>query len=148
MKSFAWLLLFMLSCSVTYAQTKTKKTTAKTKSPTKLPSASVHSSALQQKWVHSYEDEKGDGIEVYRSAGYSFPLARGRKAIKFGKDGMLVRFDIAPNDGQKIVIGKWEPTKLHNIMKVVVQGAESSVYFLEIVSVGKGILKVKRKSEI
>lgn len=129
---------------------KAKKTPAKS-ATTKTASAgaaSVNSPVLYQKWVHSYEDEKGDGIEVYRPESYSFPPSRGRKGIKFQKDGSMVRFDIGPADGTKFLMGKWEGTKFGNTMKVVINGGESSVYFLEVVSVSKDMLKVRRKSEI
>ncbi|MDJ1506850.1 hypothetical protein [Xanthocytophaga agilis] len=161
MKRLSLIVLLTLISLVAYSQTKPKsktkksKTTASTskstssaKTTTSTGSASVNNTALYQKWVNSFEDEKGDGIEVYRPEGYAFPPARGRKAIKFQKEGMVVRFDIGPADGQKIVMGQWERTKFGNTMKVTVQGAESGVYFLEVISVSKDILKVKRKSEI
>ncbi|MCU0352873.1 MAG: hypothetical protein MUD08_03900 [Cytophagales bacterium] len=148
-----FLLLSLLCCAtLVYAQTKPKAKSKAKATPAKAaaaPSASVSSAALYQKWVHSFEDEKGQpGVEVYRPEGFAFPPARGRKGLKIGKDGMLVRFDIAPNDGEKVVMGRWERTKLPNTMKVTVQGAESEAYFLEVVSVGKDMLKVRRKSEI
>lgn len=155
MKRLSLIVLLTLISFVVYSQTKSKsktkqsKTTASTsKSTTSAGSASVNNTVIYQKWVNSFEDEKGDGIEVYRPEGYAFPPARGRKAIKFQKEGMVVRFDIGPADGQKIVMGQWERTKFGNTMKITVQGAESGVYFLEVISVSKDMLKVKRKSEI
>ncbi len=158
MKRILLSVALVLLITAVQAQTKSKKpqakstktTTAKT-TTTKTAStggASLSSPALYQKWIHSFEDEKGDGIEVYRPEGYSFPPARGRKAVKFQKDGSLVRFDIGPADGTKFLMGKWERTKFGNTMKVIIDGGESSVYFWEVVSVSKDMLKVRRKSEI
>ena len=133
------------------AQEKKKKPAAKKTVAAKKPApatASVASPLLYRKWVSSYEDEKSDGVLVYRPDGYAFPPSRGRKAVSFQKDGSMVRFDIAPNDGQKIVMGRWERTKLPNTMKVTVQGSEIDVYFVEVVSVGKDMLKIRRKMEI
>lgn len=126
------------------AQAKKKPAAKKTPAAT----ASVASPLLYRKWVNSYEDEKSDGVLVYRPEAYAFPPSRGRKAVSFQKDGMMVRFDIAPGDGHKIVMGRWERTKLPNTMKVTVQGSEIDVYFVEVVSVGKDVLKIRRKSEI
>ena len=153
MKKTLLLLLLFCCATVLCAQTKpVAKSKAKSSAkaaPAKTAPASMSSAALYQKWMHSFEDEKGQpGVEVYRPEGFAFPPARGRKGLKLGKDGMLVRFDIGPSDGEKVVMGRWERTKLPNTMKVTVQGAESEVYFLEVVSVGEDMLKVRRKSEI
>ncbi len=144
-----WIVALLLTTGAV-AQTQ-KKSTASKKSPAKVSSggASVSSPALYQKWVRSYEDEKGQpGVKVYRPESYSFPPARGREAISFQKSGSLVRFDIGPSDGQKIIMGTWVKTKFSHTMKVTVQGAENEVYFLEVISVSKDMLKVKRKLEI
>ncbi len=153
---FATLILFFILVSLAVpAQNKSKPKpkkppvkSAKAASAKSTGTASASSPALYQKWVHSYEDEKGDGIETYRPESYSFPPSRGRKAVKFQNGGLMVRFDIAPGDGQRLVMGKWERTKLGNTLKITVEGSENSVYFLEVISVGKDLLKVKRKLEI
>ncbi len=60
----------------------------------------------EEKWVHSYEDDK-NGWQAYRPSSYAFPPARGRKAFKILKDGYFADLPISPRDGNSELTGKW-----------------------------------------
>lgn len=58
-------------------------------------------------WVHSHEEDF-DGKMVYRRADYDFPPSRGRERFDVKRDGGLLYYGLAPNDGAAQPIeGKW-----------------------------------------
>jgi|SRR5947209_4143254 len=61
---------------------------------------------LSRLWGHSREEDR-DGIEVYRSEGFSFPLSRGRDWIHFHLDGTVEFFGSGPDDRGRRIVGAW-----------------------------------------
>ncbi len=57
-------------------------------------------------WGHSFEEDDA-GVQVYRPAGYAFPLARGRAGLEFRAGGELVEWAIGPGDGSEPRPGRW-----------------------------------------
>ncbi|WP_134089982.1 hypothetical protein [Olivibacter sp. XZL3] len=62
---------------------------------------------LKRKWVHSFEEDKGDEI-VYRPEGFSLPLSRGRDKINLEDDGTLVNAHPGRDDRPQLHNGSWE----------------------------------------
>ncbi|MFN3315623.1 MAG: hypothetical protein ACK40K_02340 [Raineya sp.] len=59
-------------------------------------------------WLRSSEEEKSDGVEVYRSENYNFPVTRGpRQGYKFSKSGEFTMI-IAPADAPMELKGSWK----------------------------------------
>lgn len=63
--------------------------------------------ALEQKWVHSHEEDTSDEM-VFRPASYRFPPSRGRKAFQLSIDGKLVNFGIGADDRTVQSEGRWQ----------------------------------------
>ena len=61
---------------------------------------------LFRHWIHSREEDAG-GVTVYRPSIWDFPPARGRRGFEVKPDGGFVRYDIAPADGVRAVVGLW-----------------------------------------
>ena len=60
----------------------------------------------EKKWIHSYEEDK-EGIEVYHTSTFNFPLSRGRTGFEIEKNGTFIQYGIGPDDRQKKVEGNW-----------------------------------------
>jgi hypothetical protein len=65
------------------------------------------SALLQQRWVHSHEEDTPT-LMVFRPSTYNFPRSRGRKSFTLNPDGSLVDVGIAPTDGQQRSAGTWK----------------------------------------
>jgi len=93
-------------------------------------------------WIHSHEDDT-DELKVYRPAAYSFPPARGREGFEIKEGGECIYHGIAPADGSTNEPASWrweEGNRL--IITPKEEGASEMV--MEVVSVGEGMLKVKK----
>jgi hypothetical protein len=66
------------------------------------------SAIMDKVWLRSQEEDKNDGVEVYRPEGYSFPLSRGpREGFKLSKSGEFTQI-IAPADAPMELKGSWK----------------------------------------
>ena len=62
---------------------------------------------LQQRWVHSHEEDT-DKEMVFRPATFEFPPSRGRRSFELKPDGSLVEGRIGPTDRPVETQGTWE----------------------------------------
>lgn len=67
----------------------------------------VNPKLLHQCWVHSHEEDTPEK-QVFRPAGYDFPLSRGRSSFELKPDGGLVESGIGPTDRKQKVEGRWK----------------------------------------
>jgi len=65
-------------------------------------------SELFRRWVHSHEEDSG-AVRVYRTAGYPFPPARGRRGFELAPDGTYTEHGPGPTDKPISSTGRWEP---------------------------------------
>lgn len=64
---------------------------------------------LRRSWGHSREEDSA-GVEVWRPAGYPFPLARGRNWFELREDGSATFFGPGPDDRSSATLGFWTVT--------------------------------------
>ncbi|MDX1903445.1 MAG: hypothetical protein SFU27_04745 [Thermonemataceae bacterium] len=73
------------------------------------------SAIIDKTWLRSQEEEKGDGVEVYRPETYNFPLSRGaRTGFKLSKSGEFTEI-IAPADAPMYLKGTWKESGKNRI---------------------------------
>jgi hypothetical protein len=104
----------------------------------------MDSSKLQclfKAWGHSREED-GDGLTVYRPAGYKFPLSRGRDGIEFRPDGTVVNAGPGPDDRTRAATGRWNQSG-DQALDVNVSGADSAPRRMTIVDCDDQVLKVR-----
>ncbi|WP_022822390.1 hypothetical protein [Hymenobacter norwichensis] len=104
--------------------------------------ASAEMKQLERTWLHAHEEDEGD-IRVYRPNTYAFPPSRGRTGFAFDHNGLFTQFDIAPTDGLEGRKGKWTAENDHTL-RITLDDKKDPDYKLEIVSMNKDLLKVKR----
>lgn len=97
---------------------------------------------LFRSWGHSFEED-GDGITVFRPAGFSFPLSRGRDWIEFHTDGTVVFYGAAPDDRSRTVTGRWVVAKEGSLE--ISKGETGTPQRLEIIECTRPVLKVRRR---
>lgn len=64
---------------------------------------------LLRSWGHSHEEDSG-GVEVWRPAGFRFPLARGRDWLELLEDGRAAFTGPGPDDRYREAAGSWVAT--------------------------------------
>ncbi len=105
------------------------------------PAAS--SKELQGTWLQSQEENRGDTL-FYRPNTYKFPPARGRTGFAIGPAGRFTQYDIAPTDGLQGRDGTWTaPDAAH--LRVHLADGNTPDYTLEIISLRKGVLKLRQQ---
>src|SRR5258708_4042592 len=62
--------------------------------------------ALQQRWLHSHEEDTDDQM-VFRPASFRFPPSRGRAGFDLKSNGAFTGIGIAPGDGPALSDGTW-----------------------------------------
>lgn len=72
--------------------------------------AELSRAQLSGHWVHSFEEDGPDEI-VYRPRGFSFPRARGRRAINLQSDGSVLDTSPGKSDLPETVAGGWNIEK-------------------------------------
>jgi hypothetical protein len=92
-------------------------------------------------WRHSFEEDRGDGVETYRPADFDFPPAFGRRGFEVKPDGEFVAYEIGPADEPLELRGRWTQAGPKRI-GVRIEGREP--YKLTIVSVDDEVLQVSR----
>src|SRR5215831_18901621 len=63
--------------------------------------------ALQQRWLHSHEEDS-DSEMVFRPASFRFPPSRGRAGFDLKANGAFTEIGIAPGDGPALSDGTWK----------------------------------------
>lgn len=106
------------------------------------PSSSPQLKHLERTWLHAQEEDQGD-VWVYRPNTYSFPPSRGRTGFSFDHNGLFTQYDIAPTDGLEGREGTWQAENGHTI-HISLEDKRDPDYTLEIVSLQKDLLKVRR----
>ena len=102
----------------------------------------TNNTMLQQTWLHSREEDEGD-VQVYRPNSYNFPPSRGRTGFAFEAGGKFIQYNIAPTDGLVGVPGRWEMKD--KTLNITFPSGQEQPYQLEVVSMEKDMLKVRRK---
>lgn len=98
---------------------------------------------LQQSWIHSHEEDT-DTETVYRPADYDFPLSRGRSGFELKPDNKLAEINIAPTDGTTEEPGSWQLKSDADDLKLELNPDTSATRDLQIKSVSKDRLIVKK----
>ncbi len=102
----------------------------------------THPEGLIGAWLHSHEDDTEE-IKVYRPAGYDFPPSRGRVGFNLMEGGECIYYGIAPADGSTNEPASWR-WEGGNTLVITPKEEGASEMVLEVVSVGEGMLKVKK----
>lgn len=97
---------------------------------------------LEGTWLHAHEEDQED-VQVYRPNTYSFGPSRGRTGFSFEHNGLFTQYDIAPTDGLEGHKGKWT-AESEKVLRISLDKKTEPDYKLEIVSLEKGLLKVRR----
>lgn len=66
----------------------------------------IDSTALQQQWVHSHEEDVPDRL-VFRPGSWAFPPSRGRRSFTLGTGGRLLASGPGRDDKTTQTIGHW-----------------------------------------
>ncbi len=98
---------------------------------------------LQQSWMHSHEEDTASET-VYRPADYDFPLSRGRSGFELKPDNKLAEISIAPTDKTAEDAGSWHLKSEDDDLKLQLNPNNSATRDLEIKSVSKDRLVVKK----
>lgn len=95
-----------------------------------------------QKWLHSYEEDTKE-LKFYRPSSYEFPRGRGRTGMKFDENGGFILFDIAPNDANVQIAGKWQKIADGNLA-ISFPSGEKEDYTIAIKEINTEIFKIKK----
>ncbi len=96
-------------------------------------------------WLRSSEEEKSDGVEVYRPESYNFPATRGpRQGYKFSKSGEFTMI-IAPADAPMELKGSWKSEGKKNIRVNLEKNdfVQRNQFGYEVIEAKPEILKIK-----
>jgi hypothetical protein len=74
---------------------------------------------------------------------YAFPPSRGRTGFCFEHNGLFTQYDIAPTDGLEGHKGQWK-AESPTVLRIIFDNENEPGYRLEIVSLEKDLLKVRR----
>ena len=108
-----------------------------------VTSSNASMKQLEGTWLNAQEETKGDTL-VYRPNTYKFPPARGRTGFAIRPFGRFEQFDIAPTDGLQGRPGTWKADG-DTRLRVHLDDGQEPDYTLEIISLDKKVLKLKRK---
>jgi len=93
-------------------------------------------------WIHSHEEDTEDA-KVYRSSDYEFPPSRGRRGFEIRDGGEFIQYDIAPTDGSRIVVGRWE-LEGPNSIRIYLENQKIKSYVINIISCEDNIMRIKK----
>lgn len=114
---------------------------------------------LINKWMWSFEEDKGDGVRVYRPATYNFPPARARTGVEVLKNGKFIAYEVGSNDKPIAYEGQWVYDKKSKIIEITFKKTDIGVglmpittenrkpLLVEIISYDKEIIKARVKDE-
>lgn len=97
---------------------------------------------LEGTWLHAHEEDQ-DEVQVYRPNTYAFGPSRGRTGFNFEHNGLFTQYDIAPTDGLEGHKGKWT-AESETVLRIALDDKSEADYKLQIVSLEKDLLKIKR----
>jgi hypothetical protein len=98
---------------------------------------------LQQTWLHSHEEDKGE-VLTYRPNTYDFPPSRGRTGFTFNDDNTFIQYEIAPTDGLEERLGKWRMATRDQVRVSFEEGSHQD-FLLEIITLEPNLLRVRRR---
>lgn len=99
---------------------------------------------LEGTWLAASEENHGDTL-VYRPNTYRFPPARGRTGFAIKPFGRFEQFDLAPTDGLTGREGTWTADGKSSRLLIHLDDGQTPNYTLEIISLRKGVLELKRR---
>jgi hypothetical protein len=111
--------------------------------PAVVTSSPASMKQVEGTWLASHEENHGDTL-VYRPNTYKFPPARGRTGFAIKEFGRFEQFDIAPTDGLAGRNGTWTADG-DSRMRIHLNDGQQPDYTLEIVSLDKKVLMLKRR---
>ncbi|TGE19340.1 hypothetical protein [Hymenobacter elongatus] len=98
---------------------------------------------LGRGWLESWEEEQpGSGIKVFRPDTYAFPASWPRTGLRFDANGVFTGRGPGPTDGITVYPGLWF-TEDNSTFRITPSG-ESTSYGLQIISLEKDVLKLRR----
>jgi|GEM_PF-6019744 len=98
---------------------------------------------MGQTWLESTEEEQpGSGVELYRKDTSPFPASRPRNGFRFDADGVFTGRGPAATDGIAVFPGRWL-MEGNNTLRII-PADKSSSYGLQIISLDKNLLQVRR----
>lgn len=103
---------------------------------------SVSEQLLNQSWVHSHEEDRGDEV-VFRPSTYSFPPSRGRHGFSLHKNGTAVLTGPGPGDRNTSEPAAWRLDDLHTL---VIQAHDGSTQVLRVTAATPDKLVMKRQA--
>jgi hypothetical protein len=97
---------------------------------------------LCKNWIHSFEEDT-ETEKVYRTEDYDFPMSRQpREHILITSDGKITLADTFESDKPEGKSNRWD-SEDERILKIYDEKNEP-VNQLEILALGKGLLKLKK----
>jgi hypothetical protein len=97
---------------------------------------------LFRHWVHSFEEDAA-GLQTYRPATYSFPVARGREGFQLKEDGTFILHRTGPADGIEKVNATWKALS-ENTFRVELQHPDIAPYTIQIIQATDTVLTLKK----
>ncbi|MCI5055193.1 MAG: hypothetical protein MRY83_03740 [Flavobacteriales bacterium] len=93
-------------------------------------------------WKHSYEEDTGDGIKVYRPCDYKkWPASRFRHFIEFNENGTHKYLWLSPIDAHRAKEGKWSINK--DLTELTLTDAEGKSQLIKIIAFEEDLLKIQ-----
>ncbi len=122
-----------------------------------LQLSSKASDVLYSKWLNSFEEEKSDGIKIYRPENFPFKAARNRTGFEFLKEGKFIEYTFGPDDKPIQYEGEWIYGKETQTIEVQFHKLEARPvpqttterrgYVFEIVLLENGLMKIRKQKE-
>lgn len=95
-------------------------------------------------WTHSYEENSGEGEDVYRLCDFKeFPASRFRAVYDLKENGTCRYYVLAPNDAHYYASGNWTYDQENSLLKINNEEGEmvAELKVIEIIEDKKLILK-------
>ena len=97
---------------------------------------------LCQHWMHSREEEQGNGVQLYRPITFKkFPPSRFRMQYVFAKDGTCKWMFLSPVDAHQLKDGKWKIDPADPSVLRIEKGEMTESY--RVIELTKDLLKLK-----
>jgi hypothetical protein len=81
--------------------------------------SSKSSEYLYNKWIHSYEEDALDSVNVFRREGFDFPPGRFRQAYQFFKNGDFYEYSLDSVDRPVTYKGKWIYDSKEKVIEII-----------------------------
>jgi len=132
---FIFIALFLADCAQKSAPVNTTATNS-----TQV-SNQTNSDDLYQHWIHSSEEQKTDGEQIFRPKDYKeFPPSRFRMQYIFRKNGECEWYFLSPDDNHRFKTGTWriDPDD-KNILQITKDGTTETYRIKELT---KNLLRI------